>query len=331
MILGTASYMSPEQARGRGVDKRTDIWAFGCVLYEMLTGRPAFPGDTVSDVIAGIIGAEPDWRALPAATSLRLRRLLPRLLHKDPKRRVRDIADTRLDLEDVQSAQNDEAFQTRSVAPWRRVALVSSTMLALMLVAGAGWLLRRDSAPSLPIGGQAIVTQLTNYDGGEDSAAMAPDGRSFAFVSSRGGTPDIWLRQVSGGEPIRLTNDSAEESELVFAPNGDSIYFTRVDGGQRSIWQIGALGGQARKVVADAGSPSPSWDGGSLAWFRVEPGANFALRCWSVAPMAQVHGCWCEGCAPSSPRPGRPGRTTAGSSRTPPAHCSNRAICGWST
>ena len=154
---------------------------------------------------------------------------------------------------------------------------MSSTMLALMLVAGAGWLLRRDSAPSLPIGGQAIVTQLTNYDGGEDSAAMAPDGRSFAFVSSRGGTPDIWLRQVSGGEPIRLTNDSAEESELVFAPNGDSIYFTRVDGGQRSIWQIGALGGQARKVVADAGSPSPSWDGGSLAWFRVEPGANFAF------------------------------------------------------
>ena len=153
-----------------------------------------------------IIGAEPDWRALPAATSLQLRRLLPRLLHKDPKRRVRDIADTRLDLEDVQSAQNDEAFQTRSVAPWRRVALVSSTMLALTLVAGASWLLRRDSAASLPIGGHAIATQLTSYDGSEGAAAIAPDGRSFAFVSSRGGTPDIWLRQVSGGEPDPVTD-----------------------------------------------------------------------------------------------------------------------------
>ena len=92
-ILGTAAYMSPEQARGYAVDKRTDIWAFGCVLYEMLTGRVTFPGDTVSDTIAKILEREPDWSALPAATPAPIRRLLLRCLAKDPKQRLRDIGD----------------------------------------------------------------------------------------------------------------------------------------------------------------------------------------------------------------------------------------------
>jgi serine/threonine protein kinase len=213
VILGTASYMSPEQARGRVVDKRADIWAFGCVLYEMLTGRLAFPGETTSDVIAGIITREPDWDALPAATPLHLRRLLARLLQKDPKQRVRDIADTRIDLEDAQAARDDAAAR-RGTSRWRLVALLSLATLALTLGLGASWLARRGAVPSPSIGGRTIVTQLTNYDGSETSAAIAPDGRSFAFVSKHGGTADIWLRQVSGGEPVRLTNDEAEESEL---------------------------------------------------------------------------------------------------------------------
>src|SRR5207244_2838233 len=93
VILGTAAYMSPEQARGRPVDKRTDIWAFGCVLYEMLTGRGAFGGETVSDIVAGVLGPGPDWSALPAGTPAPVRRLLPRLLEEDVKRRLRDIGD----------------------------------------------------------------------------------------------------------------------------------------------------------------------------------------------------------------------------------------------
>ena len=100
-ILGTAAYMSPEQARGQAVDKRTDIWAFGCVLYEMLTGRVAFPGETVSDTIAAILGREPDWAALPATTPPMVARLLQRGLEKDPKRRLRDIADARAELDDA--------------------------------------------------------------------------------------------------------------------------------------------------------------------------------------------------------------------------------------
>src|SRR5437016_7966327 len=100
-ILGTAAYMSPEQARGQAVDKRTDIWAFGCVLYEMLTGRAAFPGETVSDTIVAILEREPDWAALPATTPPMVARLLKRSLEKDPKRRLRDIADARAEIDDA--------------------------------------------------------------------------------------------------------------------------------------------------------------------------------------------------------------------------------------
>ena len=101
VIAGTTAYMSPEQARGKPVDKRTDIWAFGCVLYEMLTARPAFRGETASDTIAAILEREPDWSRLPAQTPPSIRRLLQRCLEKDPKRRLRDIGDARLEIEEA--------------------------------------------------------------------------------------------------------------------------------------------------------------------------------------------------------------------------------------
>jgi len=101
VILGTAAYMSPEQARGRAVDRRTDIWSFGCVLYECLTGRQAFEGETVSDLIAHILKSDPDWAALPVDTPNRVRRLLRRCLEKDQRRRLRDIGDARIELEDT--------------------------------------------------------------------------------------------------------------------------------------------------------------------------------------------------------------------------------------
>ena len=114
VILGTAAYMSPEQARGKPVDKRTDIWAFGCVMYEMLTGRLAFSGETASDAVAAILSRDPDWLALPAETPESLRRLLRRSLEKDPKRRVHDIADARIELEETlfQSAESARLTST---------------------------------------------------------------------------------------------------------------------------------------------------------------------------------------------------------------------------
>ena len=113
VILGTATYMSPEQARGRPLDKRTDVWSFGCVIYEVLTGRPPFSGETVSDTIAAILERQPDWSALPANTPPGLRRLLRRCLEKDRKHRLRDIGDARVDLEDQ---TNEPPANIRSAA-----------------------------------------------------------------------------------------------------------------------------------------------------------------------------------------------------------------------
>src|SRR5207248_7089233 len=112
VILGTAAYMSPEQARGKTVDKRADIWAFGVVLFEMLSGRRAFEGETISDVLAKVIEREPDWSALPGATPTRLRALLRRALKKEPKARLRDIGDARQQLEDLLSGAPEEEMPT---------------------------------------------------------------------------------------------------------------------------------------------------------------------------------------------------------------------------
>src|SRR4029453_11305456 len=114
------------------------------------------------------------------------------------------------------------------------------------------------------------AARLTSYSGRQYAAALAPNGQSFVFVSDHAGSPDIWLRHVSGGEPVRLTNDAFEEDDLAFAPDGESVYFTRVDEGGEAIWQIGTLGGQARKILANGHSVAPSPDGRTLAYMTVE-------------------------------------------------------------
>src|SRR3989475_2976915 len=137
VILGTAAYMSPEQARGKLVDKRTDIWAFGCVLYEMLAGCKVFAGDTVSDTVAVILGREPDWSALPEDTPPTIRRLLQRCLEKDPKRRLHDIADARIEIDDVSREQAARAVETGATEDARRTAATPLTVLALATAAVA--------------------------------------------------------------------------------------------------------------------------------------------------------------------------------------------------
>ena len=113
VILGTAAYMSPEQARGRATDKRADLWAFGCIVYELITGRPVFARDTLTDTIAAVVTTEPDWTRLPASTPEGLTRLLRRCLEKDPKRRLRDVADARLDIEEALAGETVLPGQTQ--------------------------------------------------------------------------------------------------------------------------------------------------------------------------------------------------------------------------
>jgi Tol biopolymer transport system component len=283
-ILGTPAYMSPEQARGKPVDKRTDIWAFGCVLYEMLTGERAFRGETVQDTIAAVLEREPDWQALPQNLLPAIRRLLRRCLEKDRTERLHDIADARIELREAVAGDGiDLAFPAsparRKTRGWRKLPMAAIGALATAAVLFA--MAFRIHRPTPPAPGwttaQSVVTQLTNYGGTEAAPALSPDGKSFVFVSEHGGTPDIWLRQVSGGEPVRLTNDASEEADLAYSPDGEAIYYTRIDEGGAAIWRIGALGGQARKVLSDAQRPAPSPDGRSLAYYERQPDGSYAL------------------------------------------------------
>src|SRR5271169_7143730 len=146
VLLGTAAYMSPEQAKGKTVDRRADVWAFGCVLYEMLTGKMAFSGETVTDTLAAVIRAEPDWSQLPAATPVRVRVLLQRCLQKDPKERLRDIGDARISLDEVLVGAPDASLAGAagiSAPLWRRVLPWVVAALAIAVAAVLGWAYQR--------------------------------------------------------------------------------------------------------------------------------------------------------------------------------------------
>ncbi|MEQ1731968.1 MAG: LpqB family beta-propeller domain-containing protein, partial [Vicinamibacterales bacterium] len=256
------------------MDRRADIWSFGCVLYEMLTGRQAFIADTLSDTLVAVLEREPDWAALPPDTPPAVTRTLRRCLDKDVKRRLRDIGDASLDIEDPETVTHPSGLHAAPPARRRTSALIAAVALIGASAGIIGFLSGRGSqgrsATALGIG-ETVAVRLTDYGGAETYGAISPDGRSFVFVSGQGGSPDIWRRQVSGGDPVRLTNDAAQETELAFAPDGETVYFTRTDANGRSIWRVGALGGDERRLIAGGSMPRPSPDGNSIAFYAAEP------------------------------------------------------------
>ena len=189
-ILGTPAYMSPEQARGLAVDKRTDIWAFGCVLYEMLVGRPAFQGDTISDTLVSILEREPDWTALPANTPDSIRTLLHRCLRKDPQKRLHDVADARIELDEIDPLLRSSAT-TKDIRPRhvQRLGWITAALLAVALlgaVSVAVVLVRRSqpAADSVEFSIGPPENASFTADGGETPHfAVAPDGRHVALVN----------------------------------------------------------------------------------------------------------------------------------------------------
>ena len=193
VILGTAAYMSPEQARGEAVDKRADIWAFGCVLYEMLTGRTTFDGRTASDVLAGVLRAEPDWNLLPPTLHPRLREVLERCLEKEAKNRWHDIADVRVDLEKllkdpVAPVVEKARVEPRPVLPW----VVGTFVLTAAVVAMAVWNLK----PSEPKAVTRFVHDLPKDQRlsgvGRMLVAIAPDGSRLVYVAN----DQLYLRNL---------------------------------------------------------------------------------------------------------------------------------------
>ena len=251
IILGTAAYMSPEQARGKPVDRRADVWAFGCVLYEILTGKPAFGGETVTDVLGAIVRAEPDWNRLPADTPPSVRRLLARGLRKDPQRRLRDMSDARFDLDD--SAQPAAAPATggrRSVRREAVIALVAAVASAF-LVYGTLRVMGARTVESQP--GTARLTLPAPNDAPPLLASVSPDGRAVAVIAD----DKLWLQRFDTFTPIEVPG-----SEGAHAPfwSPDSAHFGFQARGQ--LWRVGRDGGTP---VSMGRVPEFSFAGG-VAW-----------------------------------------------------------------
>jgi serine/threonine protein kinase/Tol biopolymer transport system component len=278
MVVGTVAYMSPEQARGLPVDKRTDVWAFGCVLYEMLAGRKPFPGQTQSDVMASVLQRSPAWDALPAGLPGPVLRLLHRCLEKDPKLRLRDMGDAQLDLEDAGQAPVPEL---QKPPPRRSSWLPWSALALLVLAAAAGWLILFRRPPQNPLA-NAHFTRLTDWEGVERDAAISPDGKFVAFVSDRDGPFDIWLAQLGGGEFVNLTHgkdpDLDFELPVVGFANAGSELWIHDAFPTTPLLLAPLMGGEPRTFLAKGPRKRPpvnaAWspDGNRLAFHTSDPG-----------------------------------------------------------
>jgi len=284
-IVGTAAYMSPEQARGHSVDRRGDIWAFGCVLYEMLSGRPAFPGDTISDTIAKILEREPDWSALPATTPVPIRRLLRRCLAKDPRQRLRDIGDFRLELDAIDEplpGALEAAVAPRAPATTRATWLPWVALVALAAGVSVWEAARPAAALENPLA-DAQYTRVTDWEGIEAGAEISPDGKFVAFLADRDGEFDIWLSQLGTGNFLNLTADikalqpiGPTFRKFGFSGDGTEIWFSP-DTGPSMAQKIMPLMGGTPRAFLDNGATAPSWspDGNHIAYFKNDDGDPF--------------------------------------------------------
>jgi eukaryotic-like serine/threonine-protein kinase len=272
-ILGTAAYMSPEQARGRPLDKRTDIWAFGCVLYEMLTGRAAFQGDTFADTLAAILEREPDWRALPGATPLPISRLLRRSLEKDPRQRLRDIGDARNEIDDALQAQAHAQLEQTASTQWstERRVLVAGVVCAFAAVCAAAAAIYFQHAP-----GVASPVRLSVSTPGQItpqlSATLSPDGRELAFVSTdASGKSMLWIRALDALE-ARVIPGTENAAHPFWSPDGRSLGFLA----DSKLKRVDAAGGPVQTLADSALRNGGSWSQDGLIVFANKIGEGLA-------------------------------------------------------
>ena len=258
-ILGTAPYMSPEQARGQSLDTRTDIWSFGCVVWECLTGNSLFGRETGSDSIGAVLQTDPDWTQLPPSTPHAVRRLLRRCLAKDTGKRLHHIADARIELEesdDPLPAAGGLKRGYKIAFAALAIALAASSTAALLsfLRPGAD---RSDPRDDNPLAG-ARFTKLTDFPGAEFDAAISPDGRFIAFVSDRYGPFQIFVGQIGAGEFRNLASGADQFAlEDARAPvrgvgfNGDGSEILLGGGPWRRVRSMPLLGGPMRNFLGE--------------------------------------------------------------------------------
>jgi serine/threonine-protein kinase len=279
LIVGTAAYMSPEQARGQAVDKRTDIWAFGCVLYEMLTGRAAFARPTVTDTLAAIVEREPDLTLLPESTPSAVARLVRRCLDKDPKRRLRDVGEARMVIEEAQAASsqgsrtvNDSVDNLR--ARYRVLGVVAAAV-AIGAIGASVWLRNRpDLVPAsitrttvtLPVNQELDAIQTTA------PLALSQDGRLLAYVASSDGSTRLYVRSLDAFDAKPLEGTEGARYPF-FAPDGQSIGFFAAGKLKRV-----SISGGAPVVICDVPDVGRGGTWGSDGTIVFDPGESGLLR-----------------------------------------------------
>ena len=279
-ILGTPTYMSPEQARGQSLDRRTDIWSFGCVLYEMLTGRPPFDGETISDTLAAVLEREPDWAALPAAAPASVRMLIRRCLEKDRRQRIADISTAQFILDDFADvAPVPEQIGSGMVAPrpllWHRMAILSAAWLVGVAMAGsAAWFVMRSTAP--PSVSRTFITQpgaepslgVISY-----SLAITPDGTRVVYVGADNTT--LFVRAFDQLAPTPLSG-LGEPYNAFVSPDGQRIGFFE---GVSALKTVAITGGPAETLGRPGGTAlGASWGADGKIIFATNHPATGLLR-----------------------------------------------------
>ena len=241
LILGTPAYMSPEQTRGQAVDTRTDIWAFGCVLYEMLTGQRAFAGHTVSDTIACVLEHDPDWSTLPAATPPSARRLLRRCLEKDPKHRLRDIGDAHLELDDAAKSPDDAGMLAPGGRPAANTRWMAAGLTLAAAVGGAlGWALKPPASSPRTHLSHVLPAEVSLGWGSPGSVvAITPSGSSIVYAAST----VLYRRALGGPDAVPIRGTEGVPRVPFISPDGLSVGY----------WDSAA--GELRRVAVAGGSP----------------------------------------------------------------------------
>ncbi len=281
-VMGTVGYMSPEQVRGLAVDHRSDIFSFGAVLYEMLTGSRAFARETAAETMTAILKEDPPEPASVGTAAAALAPVVRHCLEKKPEKRFQSARDLAFALETATGTTASAAVAVASESPhpprivkWLRIAALAA------VAAIAGYFLRpvRTAAPA-PDWRDATITPLTTDPGYEGEPTFSPDGQTIAYVSDRDGNFEIYLQQISGGPAINLTRDPAADIQPAFSPDGREIAFVSSRAGASDvihsapglplmggdIWVMPALGGPARRIVENGNFPSWTPDGKSLLY-----------------------------------------------------------------
>ena len=280
MILGTAAYMAPEQAKGRPANRRADVWAFGCVLFEMLTGRQTFPGEDVTDVLAAVVRGEPDWNLLPASTPPAIETLIRRCLRKDPRQRLSDAAAARLEIDDVLAGHG-----TARPSPPAKTGLSKGAMAAggvALLLAGAllAWTLKPgQAAPAARHTEVQVTLPATDvFDDSANNLAVAPDGRTIVYVAERDGVSRLYVRPLASFAATALPGTEGAYNPF-FSPDSRWIGFFAQD----KLKKISVDGGAAVPIASGAGvSGGASWgDDGTIVYAPSATTAGFGL--WRVS------------------------------------------------